>query len=136
MEPVAVKGFGHQLSAAAIGRGTVRVAGRYGSQVTYIILSNVLHIPAARSNLISGPQLDRVGVTATLGNGLAILSFQGRDIIGGALFDDMYRLNLTIMRPTPSAYSLNNQIGSTAVVPTIGPITAAASSDQAGFYTA
>jgi gag-polypeptide of LTR copia-type len=131
IHPVAVSGFGHNVSAIAIGRGTVRLEGRYGHRTTSVCLTNVLHIPAARSNLISGPQLDKAGVTAVLGNGLATLSIRGNNIIGGALYNDMYRLNLTIIRPVVQISQ-----GPPALISRIGPIAAAASSDQAGFYTA
>ena len=52
--PLTVKGFGHNLSTVAIGQGSVRLEGRYGTQKCSVTLDNVLHIPAARSNLISG----------------------------------------------------------------------------------
>ena len=135
IEPVSVSGFGRNLSAAAVGRGTVRVEGRYGEQVCQILLHNVLHIPAARSNLLSGPQLDKVGVASILANGLATLSVRGKAIVGGALHNDMYRLNLKIIRPT-IAPSLASRLGPPALESRITPMVAAASSDQSGFYTA
>ena len=54
IEPLAVKGFGCNLSTIAIGRGTVRLWCTYGGCESSILLTNVLHILAARSNLISG----------------------------------------------------------------------------------
>jgi hypothetical protein len=133
--PVAVKGFGHDLSTAAVGRGTVRVSGKYGRNVTTILLKNVLHIPAARLNLISGQQLDKTGVTSWLCDGLVTLSVKGRNIVGGALYDEMYRLNMTIIRPTASMSIISRQLAPPLICQ-IGPIAAAASLDQEGFYIA
>jgi hypothetical protein len=135
MDPVAVKGFGRNLMTAAVGQGTVRVLGRYGDRETPIILNRVLHIPAARSNLISHSQLDNAGVTAILGNGLAVLAVRGVNIVGGAMHQGMYRLNMTIVRPA-NRQTLISRIEAPNLSPSITPLVAAASSDQAGFYTA
>jgi hypothetical protein len=97
--PLTVKGFGRNLSALAVGRGTVRLEGHYLEQTSPILLTNVLHIPAARSNLISGVQLDKAGVTSTLGNNSIVLSIHGNIIVNGTLYNDMYRLNLHIVSP-------------------------------------
>jgi hypothetical protein len=63
-----------------------------------IILSNVLHIPTSRLNLISGFQLDEAGFAARLGNGLVTLSPQEQGIVDGVLYNDMYQLNMSIVR--------------------------------------
>jgi hypothetical protein len=97
--PLSVKGFGQNLSAVAIGRGTVRLQGHHNNQSCSILLNNVLHIPAARTNLISGVQLDKAGVVSTLGNNSILLSANGKVIISGSVVNDMYRLNLTIIKP-------------------------------------
>jgi hypothetical protein len=133
--PLEVKGFGHNLSTAAIGRGTVRVNGRYGSRISPLLLHNVLHIPAARSNLISGPQLDLAGISSLLGDGLATLSIRGENIVGGALYNNMYRLNMSIIRPSQQR-PLLSRLDPPPLISRITPLAAAASSDQAGFYTA
>ena len=101
IDPVAVKGFRCNLSTVAIGRGVIRVEGTYGSHKTPLCLHNVLHIPAACSNLISRIQLDKAGVTATSGNRLATLSVQGVGIVGEAIENDMYHLNLNIIHLQP-----------------------------------
>jgi hypothetical protein len=131
--PVTVSGFGHNHSAAAIGQGTVRIEGRYGNRVSQILLRDALHIPAARSNLISSPQLDRMGIASMLADGLATLMIRGQGIIGGALYNGMYRLNITVMRPAGGPQLRNTNLGALS---TITPLVAAATSDQAGFYTA
>ena len=98
IEPLAVKGFGRNLSAVAIGRGTVRLRCEYGDRESAVLLTNVLHIPAARSNLISGVRLDDAGVTTTLGNGCIELSHEGIPLVTGKIEHDMYRLNFQIIR--------------------------------------
>jgi hypothetical protein len=99
--PLAVKGFGKNLFTAAIGLGTVRLRCKYGDRTSSILLTNVLHIPAARSNLVSGMCLDNAGVSTTLENGTVVLSARGSPIVDGAIHDDMYCLNLSIVRPSP-----------------------------------
>lgn len=86
----------------AIGRGTVRVECRYGGEVTTIRLCDVLHVPCAPacSNIISGVQLDKAGVTVKLGDGLVILSLRGTDIVEGKICDDLYRLEMSVIRPS------------------------------------
>ena len=95
--PLTVKGFGQNLSAVAIGRGTVRLEGRHEDETCSILLNNVLHIPAARTNLISGIQLDKAGVISTLGNHSIFLSIDNKVIIGGQIINDMYRLNVKVI---------------------------------------
>jgi gag-polypeptide of LTR copia-type len=99
IEPLTVKGFGQNLSAVAIGQGSVRLEGLHNGNKRCFLLHNVLHIPAARSNLISGIQLDRAGVISTLGNNTISLSVDNTTIITGNINNDMYRLNLTIVKP-------------------------------------
>jgi hypothetical protein len=73
-------------------------------------LNNVLHIPAAWSNLISGIQLDRAGVVSTLGNKLISLSINGKVVLQGAIINDMYRLHVFIV--PPKTIPLLNRISS------------------------
>ena len=107
IEPLAVKGFSHNLSTVAIGRGTVRLWCTYGGRESSILLTNILHIPAARSNLISGVRLDLAGVTATLGNGSILLSLRGEPVVSGSIHHDMYCLNFKIVRPNKPAHQSN-----------------------------
>ena len=100
IQPLMVKGFGQNLSAVAIGRGTIRLETDDNNiQKHSILLQNVLHIPAARSNLISGIQLDKAGVISTLGNNSISLSVNNRVLVTGSVINDMYRLNLKIVPP-------------------------------------
>ena len=133
IEPVAVKGFGKNIAIAAIGCSTICIEGRYGTRTCTILLKHALHIPAACCNLVSGVQLDKIGITATTGNGLVSLAYQNSNIVGGALEGNMYRLNMTIIRPSRASLS---QIHPQSLITRISPIAAATSSDQQGFYTA
>ena len=133
IDPLCVKGFEHNLATVTIGWGTVHVQGWYGNSTCNMVLHNVLHIPAVQSNLISGSLLDRAGVTAILKDGLATLSFKGKNIAGGTLHNNMYHLNLSIIQP--SALSLAQCIQQPPLISRLSPLTAAASSDQTGFYT-
>jgi hypothetical protein len=134
IDPLCVKGFGRDLATVAIGRGTIRMQGRFGNKTCTMTLNNVLHIPAACSNLISSPLLDCTGVSALLSDGLATLSFKGANIISGSLHNNMYRLNLSIICPPKP--TLAERLKSPALISHLSPLAAAASSDQAGFYTA
>jgi hypothetical protein len=124
--PIAVKGFGHDLSTTAVGHGSVRLQSRYGHQTFSILLTDALHIPAARSNLVSGCQLDKAGVTATIGHGLVTLLFRGTNILNGTTQNGMYNLNASIIRASPPLLS---RIATS-------PVAAALSSAPEGFYTA
>jgi hypothetical protein len=125
-QPVSVKGFGHDLSAVAVGRGSVRLQSRCRNQTSSIILSHVLHIPAARTNLISGAQLDKVGVIASIAGGCVTLTFGGSVIVDGSINNGMYGLNVSIMRPLPPPPLLSR----------IKPFVALAESAPRDFYTA
>jgi hypothetical protein len=136
LAPVAVKGFGRNLTTAAVGRGTVRILGRYGDRITKIVLTNVLHIPAARSNLISSTQLNKAGVASWLDDGLATLWHQGVKIIGSSPHQGMYHLHMTIQRPDRPHLPLTSRIETPSLASCITPLAAAASPEQEGFCTA
>jgi hypothetical protein len=121
IEPLAVKGFGHNLSTAAIGRGTVRLICSFRNRPSSVLLTNILHIPAARSNLISGVRLDNAGVTATLGNGSILLSHNRNPFVSGTIHKDMYCLDFNIIRPnghTTHSY-VSPSISSTNAAPNL-----------------
>ena len=117
--PLTVKGFGQNLSALAIGRGTVQLETQYPHQNRTILLHNVLHIPAARSNLISGLQLDKAGVITTLGNNCITLSVNNQIIVCGTVTNDMYRLDINIIQPTRA--TLESRITPPSLSSRIGP---------------
>jgi hypothetical protein len=99
IRPLPVNGFGNDYSTTAVGSGSVRLRARHRDRVSSVLFTSVLHIPSARSNLISGPQLDNAGVVATLGHGRATLTHHGTNLISGAIENGMYRLDVTVIRP-------------------------------------
>lgn len=109
IDPVKVKGFGKELSTAAIGKGTVVVEARFRDRpVQFFDLQNCLHIPSARYNLISGSQLDHNGVQSTTANGQITLSKNGEPLVSGELtVQDMYKLE---MRPVPRPNVLDDDL--------------------------
>jgi hypothetical protein len=119
ISPLTVKGFGHNLSAVAIGKGNIRLEGNYNNQKCSILLRNVLHIPAARMNLISGVQLDKAGVVSTLGHNSIFLSNNNKIIVSGSVINDMYCLDLKII--PPSSVSLASRISPTSLTSRLSP---------------
>ena len=85
IKPLPVKGFGDDYSTSAVGSGSVCVYAKYYGRLSSLLLTSVLHIPAARSNLISGVELDNAGVIATLGHGRATLTYSGTNLISGQI---------------------------------------------------
>ncbi len=92
-------GFSHNLSMIATGCGTVQLESHHGSQVHCIVLQNILHVPMACMNLVSGIQLDKAGVMSTLGNSLISLMVNRKTIVEGRIINDMYHLDLKIVPP-------------------------------------
>jgi hypothetical protein len=134
IKPLTVKGFGKNLSTVAIGQGSVRLEGRYRNRTCDILLENVLHIPAARSNLISGIQLDKAGVTSALGNNTIFLSANDQIIVDGAITNDMYKLNVRVLPPKPA--SLISRLAPPPLLSRLGPSLSTSHADPPGFYTA
>jgi hypothetical protein len=95
-----VKGFGQNLSATAIRQGTIQLRGQHNNHTSIILLTDVLYIPAACTNLISGVQLDKAGVVSTLRHHSIVLFKNNKIIISGSVINDMYHLNLIIIPPT------------------------------------
>ena len=124
--PIAVKGFGEDLSVAAIGRGTVRLEGKHNNRIFPIILTNVLHIPRARVHLISGGEFTERNVIATIQRPVSFFSFRGIIFLEALFEHGFYRINARIIRPVPSLHPRMDQ-----------PLVAtSAASQQPGFYTA
>jgi hypothetical protein len=94
----------------------------------------VLHIPAARSNLISGIQLDKAGVTSALGNNTIFLSANDQIIVDGAITNDMYKLNVRVLPPKPA--SLISRLAPPPLLSRLGPSLSTSHADPPGFYTA
>ncbi len=127
--PLTIKGFGKNLSAIAIGYGSVQLEGWYNGRQFQVLLNDVLHIPATRMNLISGILLDKAGIICTLGNKTITLSKNMIPIMGSKVVNDMYCLDLTII-PATSA-SLTSCITPPSLISRINLL-----STDPGFYTA
>ena len=80
-----MKGFNSAASAIAVGEGSVRMKATYEGKEAIITLNNVLHVPAARCNLVSQSKLDRFGVDSHTKNGHIFLSKAGKCFIEGQL---------------------------------------------------
>ena len=124
---LSVKGFGDDYSTSAVGSGSVRVHARYRGRTSSLLFTSALHIPAARSNLISGVQLDHAGVIATLGHGKVTLARSGINLVTASLEDDMYRLDVTVVRAASS---------NSPTPPHVEEVAADTTSPQSGFPTA
>lgn len=130
IQPLTVRGFGDKFCATAVGRGSVRLRAQHGSHTSTILLTNVLHIPCARSNLISGTELDRHGVFSTLGNHSLTLSIHGTPFLDGFVERGMIHLNVKpIRQTTPVTPPLLSRID-------LNPANASTNTNQSGFYTA
>lgn len=62
ISPIDVQGIGTDCLTKAIGHGNVRLQTHCVARVFSIVLTNILHIPRAHSNLISGGQFNERGV--------------------------------------------------------------------------
>src|SRR6266566_2224751 len=127
--PLTVKGFSHNLSATTIGRGMVHLEREYNGRRSQILLTNTLHIPAARTNLISGIQLDKAGIVSTLRCNTVSLSLNNKTIVINSIHNNMYRLHLKIAHP--SSISLASQITPQSLTSRIAP-----KNVPSDFYTA
>jgi hypothetical protein len=130
ISPLTVKGFGQDLSAVAVRLQSINLSGKHT-----IILTNVLHIPATRSNLVSGIQLDNAGVISTIGNKSLSFSVNNKTIVQGNIINDMYRLDLSIIPPTSRPLLSRITSASPLLLSQLEPI-AASSDAPPAFYIA
>lgn len=109
IEPVKVNGFGKDLNTCAVGIGTVHVeAWKDGGKKVLYELTNCIHVPSARYNLISQAQLGRAGAAAVVGNSKITIHQQGLVLLDGRLSSNlMYRLN---MWPVPQSVDDNRKL--------------------------
>ena len=98
-----VNGFDSGLSAPAPAGGIVRLESIVNGHKLILDISDALHVPTARVNLISGSALDLKGVSTVTHNGKIELSKDGQVIAQGSLWKGLYRLNLTpVQQNTPA----------------------------------
>ena len=145
-EPLKVHGFGSKLSAVAVGKGTIILHSKIGNSHRNFSLSNVLHIPSARCNLISGSRLDQKGVSTMTGNGkITYLNKHNTCFAIGSIVRDLYKMDVTpVMSPNSDPRNTLTSPQSEAsviasMVPDItrlfSPGTESASNKRLGFTT-
>lgn len=132
--PLTVKGFDSSLSAAAVGKGTVLLEASCGNKKVPISLRDVLHVPAARCNLVSQSQLDHHGVHSQIGNGRIYLSKQGDTFLEGHLDQDLYRLSLTPIANTNTANNVPERVSGSAMEMALQVLNMGG--ERSGFYIA
>ncbi|KAJ7194901.1 hypothetical protein C8J57DRAFT_991550, partial [Mycena rebaudengoi] len=76
-------------------KGKILLNATYDGVARNFSMSNVLHIPTARCNLISGSRLDRKGVNTQTGKG-KITYFNAADVpfATGTIVRDLYRMDV------------------------------------------
>ena len=98
--PLAVHGFGTSLTTQAVGKGKIILKSTYVGLTCNFSVSNVLHIPTARCNLVSGSRLDRKGVNTQTGKG-KITYFNAADVpfATGSIVKDLYKMDVETVKP-------------------------------------
>lgn len=141
--PVSINGFDSALSAVALGKGTIALHSRANGKDHRIELTEVLYVPTARVNLVSGSWMDKRGVGIAINGGKIALVKQGTVIARGELWKDLYRLHLTPISSNAAPSSLLSRIAPLPLERRIGvtPMAAALSSfntasAKSDFYTA
>jgi hypothetical protein len=107
--PIQVNGFGSNLATIARAVGTVDMRSWVDNKEDRWTLTDVLHIPDARCNLISGIRLDYKGVFAVAGDQKVALYIKGSStpFAIGDIQNDLYRLHAEpIVQPVPVMSSL------------------------------
>ncbi|KAJ7102665.1 hypothetical protein C8R43DRAFT_837331, partial [Mycena crocata] len=76
-------------------KGKIMLKATYDGTSRNFSLSNALHIPTARCNLISGSRLDRKGVNTQTGKG-KITYFNAADVpfATGTIVRDLYKMDV------------------------------------------
>ena len=101
--PLSVHGFGSKLSAVAIGKGSIVLKASVGNSTRTFSLSNVLHIPSARCNLISGSRLDRKGVSTRTGDGkITYLNEKKVPFTLGSIVRELYKMDVVLVQAPDS----------------------------------
>jgi hypothetical protein len=136
--PLKVHGFGSNLSATAIGKGTIILKTTHNKVTRQFSLSNVLHIPTARSNLISGSRLDKKGVSTLTGKGkITYLSPNGTAFASGEIVDDLYQMAVIPVKQPDNSSTSQDLIAAMApsITAMLGPDSGTPSTTNLGFTT-
>jgi hypothetical protein len=120
--PLTVKGFGFNLSTIALGKGTILLHSTYDGITHTSSLSNVLHIPNARCNLISGSRLDRKGVSTQMGSGnITYFNADGIPFASGSIVSDLYRMDVVSVQATEATATDMRRVSDTEVIAAMVP---------------
>ena len=104
--PLTINGFGSSVSSAAIGVGDIFLHAKCNGKTSTIKLSEVLHVPSARMNLVSQGCLERRGVSSRSKDGRMTLTMNHADILTGNLQHN----NLFLLDATPVSRNLADRI--------------------------
>jgi hypothetical protein len=108
----------------------------YDGRTRQFSVSNALHIPTARCNLISGSRIDKKGVSTRTGSGkITDLNAAEVPFASGGIVKDLYKMDVETVKPdgvdTPDLIA--------AMVPSVtslfGPGTENADTQRMGFIT-
>jgi hypothetical protein len=135
--PLDVHGFGANLSAQAVGKGKIVMEATYDETKHQFSVSNALHIPTARCNLISGSRIDRKEVSTQTGNSkITYLNGAGVPFASRGIMRDLYRMDVVMVKPN-SGIDTPDLIA--AMVPSVtslfGPDTESMDTKHLGFIT-
>jgi hypothetical protein len=127
-----VKGFDSNASGSAVGLGNIQIRSYYKGKPTSIFtLSDVLHVPNARCNLLSQTKIDPKGVHSHTGDGMITLSRKGKIFVDGYIDNGLYKLNVEViplLHPTKHALSTSSTMDK--VIDVLNT-----NIDKSGFYT-
>jgi hypothetical protein len=134
--PLVVHGFGTSLTTQAVGKGKVVLKGTYEGTKRNFSVSNALHIPTARCNLISGSRLDRKGVSTQTGQG-KITYFNAANVpfAAGAIVRDLYQMDVEIVEEEEDASQELIATMVPSVTSLFGPGTETEETKKLGFST-
>lgn len=93
--------MGNHNSAKVLGKGNVELQFTSGKKLT---LTNVLHVPEIRKNLVSASLICKSGIKAVFESDKLILSKNGAFVGKGYACDGMFKLSILINNMNNSAY--------------------------------
>lgn len=103
IDALPVKGFGSTLTTSAIGIGDMYIKSTCQGRSYVLKLSNVLHVPTARLNLVSQGRLERKSIHCHSGDGRMSLFMNGDQVVQGRLTpNNLFLLDMTPFRRLPN----------------------------------
>jgi hypothetical protein len=113
--PIQVNGFGSNLATIAQAMGSVELESEVNGVLDKFTLTEVLHIPNARCNLVSAIRMDRKGAYSVTGNGKVTIYICGSQtpFVVGEIQNNLYKLKV---HPIIQPVSTEANKGSTMIV--------------------